>query len=154
MGDSILHFIFISILLNPRTYVVLGYILALFILGYIIFVAVGILSWILRFFIFIYNFIVVTLQALGLIKNKNYNSSSNKRNSSNKYGEGRIVDLGEHIGVLTKISKKQIAEEYLREQKTKQNKNDYDDEREHKGKSYSERMEEAMDQEAQAKGWH
>ena len=154
MGDSILHFIFISILLNPRTYVVLGYILALFILGYIIFVAVGILSWILRFFILIYNFIVGALQALGVIKNKSYKSSTNKRNFSNEFGEGRIVDLGEHIGVLTKISKKQIAEEYLRERKNKQNKNDYDDERKHKGKSYSEKMNDAMDQEAQAKGWH
>ena len=154
MGDSILHFIFISILLNPRTYVVLGYILALFILGYIIFVAVGILSWILRFFILIYNFIVGALQALGVIKNKSYKSSTNKRNFSNEFGEGRIVDLGEHIGVLTKISKKQIAEEYLREQKSKQNKNDYDDEIKHKGKSYSEKINDAMDQEAQAKGWH
>lgn len=154
MGDSILHFIFISILLNPRTYIVLGYILIILIFGYFIFVAVGILSWILRLFILIYSFIVRILQTLGLIKKKNYKSSTNNNNFGNEFGEGRIVDLGEHIGVLTKISKKQIAEEYLRERKNKQNKNDYDDERKHKGKSYSEKMNEAMDQEAQAKGWH
>jgi len=154
MGDNILHFIFISILLNPRTYIILGYFLAFCIIGYFIFVVIGIVSWIIRLFIFIYRFIIGLLQFIGVVKKNNYKYATGNHNFSNKLGEGRIVDLGEHIGVLAKISKKQIAEEYLRDQKVKPNKNDYDDDKQNKEKSYSERMAEAMEQEAQAKGWN
>jgi hypothetical protein len=154
MGNNILHFIFITILLNPHTYVVLGYILVLLILGYFIFMVVGILSWIIRLLAFIYKFFIGILHFLGVLKRKNYKYSTDNNHFGNELGEGRIVDLGDHVGVLTKISKKRIARDYLREQKIKQNKNQYDDSREQKEKSYNEKMNETMDQEAQAKGWH
>ena len=154
MGDNILHFIFISILLNPRTYVLLGYFFAFCIIGYLIFVVIGIVSWIIRLVTFIYKFIIGVLQFIGVVKKNNYKYATGNHNFSNKLGEGRIVDLGEHIGVLAKISKKQIAEEYLKEQKTNSKKKQDDYNGQQKDKSYSESMADAMDQEAQAKGWN
>jgi len=154
MGDNILHFIFISILLNPRTYVLLGYFFAFCIIGYLIFVVIGIVSWIIRLVTFIYKFIIGVLQFIGVVKKNNYKYATGNHNFSNKLGEGRIVDLGEHIGVLAKISKKQIAEEYLKEQKTNSKKKQDDYNGQQKDKSYSESMADAIDQEAQAKGWN
>jgi len=121
-------------------------VIGILIISPIVFIPIFLFGKVLKIIVYIFRF-------LGIIKQKKY-KSSNQVNFSNILAEGRIVDLGEHIGILTKIHKKQIAEEYLKEQKTNSKKKQDGFNRQHKEKSYSERMQEAMEQEAQAKGWN